>query len=204
MESACSTLARGLLALGPLLFPGGKNRSWQFGFRRGAHIGTSAILFSRDAGPDGRIYSFEPVHHQVLARNLRENGVSGAEVIPKGASDQSGEAEFALSPKGIDSRMAGKRALRWPRQKLPVVSLDDFVRERRIERVDFIKMDIEGGEELALRGARRVLERFRPKLSVASYHTDVSGEAQRPKLLKLIRELGYQVKELGRQHIYAW
>jgi len=56
------------------------------------------------------------------------------------------------------------------RHKVQAITLDAFVEERRLERVNFIKADIEGAERNLLRGAKNVLKRFAPKLSICSYH----------------------------------
>ncbi|MBI3695811.1 MAG: FkbM family methyltransferase, partial [Acidobacteria bacterium] len=53
---------------------------------------------------------------------------------------------------------------------LPVVTLDEIVEELHLDRVDFIKMDIEGSERRALEGARQTLARFRPRMAISSYH----------------------------------
>jgi hypothetical protein len=50
------------------------------------------------------------------------------------------------------------------------VTLDDLVGERGLERVDFIKLDIEGAEVNALEGAANTLRRHRPRLAIAAYH----------------------------------
>jgi FkbM family methyltransferase len=51
------------------------------------------------------------------------------------------------------------------------ISVDDFVRSTGIDRVDFVKMDIEGAEPIALAGAIETIRRFRPKLAIAIYHS---------------------------------
>lgn len=51
-----------------------------------------------------------------------------------------------------------------------MTSIDDFVREHNVPRVDFIKMDIEGSELAALIGAQQVIGQFRPRLAVSLYH----------------------------------
>src|SRR4029434_5037763 len=51
------------------------------------------------------------------------------------------------------------------------LSIDDLVERERLDRVDFIKMDVEGGETEALIGAAETIRRFRPKLGISVYHS---------------------------------
>lgn len=169
----------------------------------GGNLGTSALLFSRLVGPEGHVYSFEPAFADVERRNLADNGARNVEVIPAAVGDRCSEVELTVTDEGIDSRLA-RPSHRGGRLRVPMTTLDEFVAQRRLQRVDFIKMDIEGAEELALRGAEQVIARFRPQLTIASYHTDLAGEKQHPKLVRLLRERDYQVEERGHRHIFAW
>jgi hypothetical protein len=54
---------------------------------------------------------------------------------------------------------------------LPLLPLDEIVAQLKLERVDFIKMDIEGAERFALRGSEQTLKRFKPRMAIASYHS---------------------------------
>ena len=56
--------------------------------------------------------------------------------------------------------------------QVPLTTVDNIVRELHLSRVDFIKMDIEGAEVRALHGAKETLQRFRPRLSIATEHND--------------------------------
>lgn len=173
-------------------------------FDVGGNVGTSALLFSRLTGPGGRVFSFEPIFPEVLSRTVRESGIENVRVIPRGVSDASGTAEFAVTDLGIDSRIASPSFANGRRRRIDLITLDQFVEEAGLERVDFVKMDIEGAEELALRGAKQVIERFRPRWSIASYHTDPQGDKQHPKLISFLRKAGYRVREIESRHIYAW
>jgi hypothetical protein len=55
-------------------------------------------------------------------------------------------------------------------QFVPTTSLDSLVASGELERVDFIKLDIEGAESAALKGAEQTLRRFTPRLALAAYH----------------------------------
>ena len=81
------------------------------------------------------------------------------------------------------------------------VSIDDFVTDGGISQVNFIKMDIEGGEREALRGASTTVKRFKPRLSLCEYH----GVLDHWYLSDIIRSFrcGYRIKSLGAV-LYAW
>ena len=141
----------------------------------------------------------------MLSRNLRENGIRNVEVVPAGVAEEAGELSFAVTDAGIDSRVVGNSGLGVHRDRTcQVVSLDGWIAQRNLARVDFVKMDIEGAEESAIRGGSETISRFRPKWSIASYHTDPTGEKQHPKLVRLLSSLGYRTHERGSKRIYAY
>jgi FkbM family methyltransferase len=55
-------------------------------------------------------------------------------------------------------------------ERIRITTLDAFVESNGIERIDFIKADIEGAERDMLKGATRVLRDFAPKLAICTYH----------------------------------
>ncbi len=66
--------------------------------------------------------------------------------------------------------MAGKSLAGFPEQDFPCRTIDAIVRDLALERVDYLKMDIEGGEIAALEGAAETIRRFRPQLALSIYH----------------------------------
>lgn len=169
----------------------------------GANIGTTAAVLSRIVGPSGRIYAFEPAVEAILKKNLELNGIENVEVVSQAVGEAPGTIEISTGNIGMDSSVVTR--LDWHKElkKVPITSLDRFVEERGLSRIDFIKMDIEGAEEPALRGARELIRRFRPKWSISSYHTDASGDLQHAKLMTLLREHGYRAIEVPGHHIFA-
>ena len=172
----------------------------------GANIGTASLVFARHVGPTGHVFSFEPIMQDVCRRNIEANGATNVTVVPLAVSNQAGTVEFALTDFCLDSMMSTSGASSQPGQSKTVrtIRLDDWATEHRLQRVDFIKVDIEGAEELAMRGAEQLVKRFRPKWSISSYHTDFEGDPQHPKLRALLKRWGYQVAEVGTQHLFAW
>jgi FkbM family methyltransferase len=136
----------------------------------GAWIGD----FSAYAACKGAIaYAFEPVNetYQWLCKTKELNNViGGGEIHPiqKGLGDR--ECEMDIFMEGNNS---GGHSLVFKKgvvEKIYVTTLDKFVTENKLERVDFIKADIEGAERDMLRGAANVLKTFAPKLAICTYH----------------------------------
>jgi len=132
----------------------------------GACFGDTAIDFARAVGRRGRVYSFEVVerHLEVIRHNLDQNrDLENVQVHCLGLSDRSREGDAA--PGELDPGFSIS-----PDSTVPLRRIDDLVDAGVIERVDMIKMDIEGHELPALCGAERTLQRFRPRLAISIYH----------------------------------
>jgi len=76
-------------------------------------------------------------------------------------------------------------------ENVPLLPLDDIVTQLRLERVDFVKMDIEGAERHALWGAQQTLKRFRPRMAISAYHLADDGRVI-PLLVKKLQP-AYQI-----------
>ncbi len=131
----------------------------------GACTGDTAAVFSNAVGPRGRVYSFDPVadHLTILEYNARQFPHSNVTVMPYGLSDKNVLAE----PIVLNQYAPGFRP---GNSQVPLRSIDHLVKTNVIERVDFIKLDVEGAELDALRGARESIQRFKPKLAISLYH----------------------------------
>ena len=133
--------------------------------------GDSALYFADRVGPKGKIYCFEFVleNLNVLRRNLDLNRhISDViSVVSMALWNKSGE-KISYGDVGPGTSLEKKRG--GQQLQVSTISIDDFVKERRLKRVDFIKMDIEGSELKALKGAVDAIRSFRPKLAIALYH----------------------------------
>lgn len=129
----------------------------------GANIG----LFSAIASAKGcRCYSFEPsefVINNYLSVTQKYN--KDIHIVNAALGDKAGEAHFAYNAEQIESGRISDSG-----ESVKVLTLDGWVKENGIERIDFIKADIEGAEREMLRGARETLSRFAPKLAICTYH----------------------------------
>lgn len=129
----------------------------------GACFGDTALDFAAVVGEAGHVYAFDPLdtHLRITRHNIRQNDLSTVTVFANGLSDHTFEAPPV--PDRVDPGFTDGDIM-------AVRRLDDLVAEGAIPRVDFIKMDIEGSELSALRGAETTLRTFRPKLAISLYH----------------------------------
>jgi FkbM family methyltransferase len=149
----------------------------------GAYTGNTSLYFSQKVGPTGRVYGFEP--GQSFMRQYVENvsALDNITPVPCAVSDHSGPVSFYTHP----ANDAGSSIVEDKRgDEVTAVSLDDFVRLTRLRKVDFIKMDIEGAEGAALRGAKDIILAFHPKMAISAYHKSDDIYAL-PQLIRSIR-----------------
>lgn len=172
----------------------------------GANIGTTTLYFSEYVGNSGQIISIEPVTHNVIRKNLFANNISNVTVVPCAVADQSGFADICVSDYCLNSSMIPQAPANYHTfsQTVEVTTLDRLMNTLPLTRVDFIKIDIEGAEESAILGAQELVRAYRPKWSISSYHLDASKQPQHPKLVALLRKMGYSIKEEEDSHIFAW
>ena len=138
----------------------------------GANVGVFT-RFALNAGA-AKVVAIEPAPDNIecLRRNFPGEIASGRVVlVPKGVWDRPGEMELKIEHGNeaaatfvINLRKIDRTVL------VPLVTIDSLVAELGLDRVDFIKMDIEGAEVRALEGARQTLARHHPRLSIAAYH----------------------------------
>jgi FkbM family methyltransferase len=136
----------------------------------GACWGDTALYFAYKTGERGKVFSFEfvPENIEVFQRNLSLNPHLSPtiEIVNNALSDVS-QNQMYFSYKGPGTRLTDNDQNTTP---VFTVSIDDFVEQHALDRVDFIKMDIEGSELSALRGAEKTLRKFKPKLAICLYH----------------------------------
>lgn len=134
----------------------------------GACIGDMSLLFAAMVGRGGQVYAFDPLplHNRYCALQARLNPelapVLHFNTLAVGA--HSSRAERASS--AGDQITPG---LRVDEASFDYVALDDYA-AAHLQRVDFIKMDIEGAELAALEGAKRTIRSFKPRLAISGYH----------------------------------
>lgn len=162
----------------------------------GANIGAHTLRCAKLTGPTGRVFAFEPTDFafRKLARNISLNAFQNIDAF-----------QLALWEANVDRGTISARSS-WPSDGRRVIEtngvdfrrLDDWCAERSVNRVNLIKLDVDGSEFPILAGARGLLERSRPilLLEVGGWHFKVPSRNP----LVMLRELGYRfwdTKSLG-------
>ncbi|VVB82569.1 Methyltransferase FkbM domain protein [uncultured archaeon] len=139
-----------------------------------------------------KVYAFEPISNSanVLMENIRLNNMQ----------DKITVVQMALGDKNESQQMSYNGIT----ETVKFTKLDSFVSENNIKKIDFIKSDVEGFEDRLLIGATEVLKKFKPVLSLASYHKGCDKE-KLSEIIKSIREdYNIIVNNFDEEDIYCW
>jgi len=170
----------------------------------GACQGDFALIASKLTGDEGKVIAFEPDadNAAILEANIKANDAGNVAVIKKGLWSEDttlrfrgGQGQYsALCREGEDEETAGS---------VDVVALDNELHRLGIDRVDFVKADIEGAEIEFIEGARRILEKSDARLAIASYHV-VDGQQSWHRVTRLLDELGYDAHSGFPSHLITY
>jgi FkbM family methyltransferase len=160
----------------------------------GANIGYVSLLLAKAAGKTGHIYAFEalPENAERWRSNIELNNLTDRMTLFAGAVTRTaGPVAFLVHASGGMGKVAGSAGRQEHYQAevtVEGISLDEFVYGRGNPAPQVIKMDIEGGEVLALPGMERVLKEARP-LMLMELHGPESSQAA----WETLNRAGYQV-----------
>jgi FkbM family methyltransferase len=139
----------------------------------GACWGDTALYFADRVGAGGKVYAFEfmPDNIALFRENIALNPALAPriELVEHAVWHESGHA-ITYNANGPGTTLTGAEGDGASERTASTLTIDDLVRQRGLTRLDFIKLDIEGAELHALRGAEETIRRFQPRLAVSLYH----------------------------------
>jgi FkbM family methyltransferase len=164
-------------------------------FDVGANIGFYTLLLAKRVGPTGRVHAFEPdpLSFAILSRRAARPNV---ELNPTAVGDRTGRITlFTHRSNRADNRvhdsLGGETA---ETVEVALTTLDDYCAARRIDRIDAVKMDIQGAEVAALKGFRKTLGRLRPRWLLIEFspeHLRAAGSSPEG-FWKILDEVGFE------------
>jgi len=133
-------------------------------FDCGTYTGNTSLYFSQKVGASGHVYGFEAASatFEKYVRNMR--GLENVTPVHAAVGNTTGKLRFVGDGAGACIAENG--------EEVPAITLDEFCRSRNLAKVDFIKMDVEGAEHIALEGAARIIKQHMPKMAISAYHRD--------------------------------
>lgn len=122
----------------------------------GGYVGDTALLFSSYTDKNIHVFEASPSNMDIIRETIRLNHLDNIVPVSKALGEKSGTATFSLGERNSCNSLVERPGYNYPDHiEVPVVTLDDYVRENNIE-VGLIKVDIEGGEQLLLRALSKL------------------------------------------------
>lgn len=161
----------------------------------GANCGHLTVFFSKLVGQTGKVFAFEPDKFNIerIQKNMALNPdlTDNIKIEDLLLWDKSEWIDF------YEAGTVGSSAVWMPDTehcvKKQAVTIDDWVNNNHIQKLDFIKMDIEGAEIEALDGCVETIKTLQPNFAIASYHV-VNGEKTYIKVEAFFRQMNYPCK----------
>ena len=130
----------------------------------GANIGYYSVIISKLIGNSGHIYAFEPTKYfgDILKKNLEENKIRNVEILPFGLSNKKQKLEIDIGPSSatIHSPEGYDRVIL--KENIKLCTLEEFVKDKGLAKIDFIKIDVDGHEPFFFEGAWTILDTYSP------------------------------------------
>lgn len=166
----------------------------------GAHIGYYTRLLSELVGKSGRVFAFEahPDNYAVLKHNLSAIKYSNVKIYNCAVSDQIGKMRLYVSPGSSNHSLLSGYTEASGIIEVESITIDSFLSEQGIKRVDFVKVDVEGAEPLVLAGIKHTISSS-PQISLLmeyNPHALRSGSIAPEKFLNDIREFGFKIQTI--------
>ena len=159
----------------------------------GGYVGDTALLFSSYTDKNIHVFEASPSNMDIIRETIRLNHLDNIVPVSKALGEKSGTATFSLGERNSCNSLVERPGYNYPDHiEVPVVTLDDYVRENDLE-VGLIKVDIEGGEQLLLRGAVETIRTQHPILLISIYHSANDFFEIKPMIEKMCGKYTFRI-----------
>jgi FkbM family methyltransferase len=172
----------------------------------GANIGIYTLAASKIVGETGRVLAFEPSVQSspLLAKNIALNGLTNVHTFPVALSQKKGRAWLHRGPNPTLNSFGKDPSWKGDGEEVVTEILDQVLRKAHIDRVDVIKMDVQGAEELVLRGASNTVTSAHPVVIFEVWPEGAMLLGLSPYgPWELLESIGYQFFAAGRGGILS-
>jgi len=171
----------------------------------GANIGYYALLENKIVGKNGQVIAIEPspLNFKRLQQNCNIQKSSRLEAHNYAVGETDGIVNFVVNDhsnwcrvsedqttENLSEQAIGKgiRVV-----KIPIIRIDSFLKKRQIEKLDLVRMDVEGYEVHVYQGMKETIKKFKPILYI-ELHSGFLGLDGMKKFLKMVKDDGYDIK----------
>ena len=159
----------------------------------GGYVGDTALLFSSYTDKNIHVFEASPSNMDIIRETIMLNHLDNIVPVSKALGEKSGTATFSLGERNSCNSLVERPGYNYPDHiEVPVVTLDDYVRENDLE-VGLIKVDIEGGEQLLLRGAVETIRTQHPILLISIYHSANDFFEIKPMIEKMCDKYTFRI-----------
>ncbi len=169
----------------------------------GAHLGSWTVPMAQAVGETGHVHAFEPVPflNAALRKTVLANGLRQVVLDDRGLGSTTSNAAFTVADGGGGEGNQGMSGLgERPGGtiiEIQVTTLDAFAEECKLDRLDFLKIDVEGLEVDVLAGASKTLKRFHPTIV---FETGNEDREQRLAIRDTLCPLNYRLLGIPIEH----
>ena len=172
----------------------------------GANIGEWTIHMANMVGEHGCVYSFEPlpIVNQALKKTTSINNLSQVFISEYALSNQIGESTLIIPYDSKNTIISGESRLEisdepWNKKtdvastksiQVKTTTMDNFVSQKNLKRVHFVKIDVEGNERLVLEGGQDTFQNYKPKLILEA---GCEKKEDREKISSLLQSWNYEI-----------
>ena len=159
----------------------------------GGYVGDTALLFSSYTDKNIHVFEASPSNMDIIRETIRLNQLENIVPVSKALGEKSGTATFSLGERNSCNSLVERPGYNYPDHiEVPVITLDDYVRENNLE-VGLIKVDIEGGEQLLLKGAVETIRTQHPILLISIYHSANDFFEIKPMIEKMCDKYTFRI-----------
>lgn len=168
----------------------------------GANRGQISLYFARKVGQNGLVVSFEPVPdvYKLLAANVKLNGLTHVVTHCAAAADHDGFMTFEFDPVYSTQGKLGEcepeyKVATAKELKVKSIAIDGVV-EFGTRPPDLMKIDVEGGAALVLKGAEKIIAKYRPKI-----YCELHGPEEKAAIKKMAETYKYRISDISGREI---
>ena len=167
----------------------------------GANIGYYSMIAAKLVGAQGHVYAFEPdpENYQLIVKSAQVNGYRQVTAFNNAVADDTRQVELFLDSNNSGHSLSAVNVIKAAGSvTVEQVSLDDFYRQGKLgTKIDFIKIDVQGAEQLAMKGARRVIQECKPIIAMELEPVRLRNMGADPlELLRSLERCGYAFRTI--------